>query len=406
MDVNLRKHQLDVLDRIKNGCIVKGGVGSGKTRTALAYYFTKECGGSLRINSKGTNGPFKDPKDILVFTTAKKRDDIDWEKEASNFSISTDPENSFGGVSIKVDSWNNITNYTEVEGKFVIFDEQRLVGSGAWVKAFYKIAKKNRWIMLSATPGDNWLDYIPVFVANGFYKNKTEFVRRHVIYNQYSKFPKVDDYREKGRLNKLRRAIVVDMPYEYHTKRHLKNVPVEHDPDILKKIMTERWNHIAERPIKNIAELFYLSRRVVNSHDSRVDKLISIHGEHQRLIVFYNFNYELDILVNLAESLGIKYAQWNGKKHEPVPKGENWLYFVQYTAGAEGWNCIETNAILFFSLNYSYKIFEQSQGRIDRLNTPYINLYYYILRSNSWIDRAIWKALLYKKNFNESSYQL
>lgn len=405
MNVDLAPHQLKVLKGIHNGCIVKGGVGSGKTRTAIAYYVFHEARGSVRINGKGDQRDFENPIDILVFTTAKKRDDGDWQHEAARFGISTNAGGNFAKVQLTVDSWNNIVNYTDVEGKFVIFDEQRLVGSGAWVKAFYKIAKNNRWIMLSATPGDNWMDYIPVFVANGYYKNKTEFVRRHVIWNQYSKFPKVDDYREKKHLNALRRLVIVDMPYAYHTTRHIRTITVEFDEDLLKKVMDDRWHILEERPIKAISEMFALMRRVVNTHESRIDNIISLQAKHPKLIIFYNYNYELDLLRALATSLGIPFAEWNGKRHQPIPSTNSWLYLVQYTAGAEGWNCIETDSMVFYSLNYSYKIFEQSQGRIDRLNTPFFDLYYYVFRSNSWIDKAIWKSITLKKNFNESIYK-
>lgn len=403
--IELYPHQLDALEKMHNGCILTGGVGTGKSITSIAYYFTKVCGGDLRINSFGTLTPMSKPKDLYIITTARKRDDLDWEEEALPFGLSKKFELSHSGAQLFIDSWNNVPNYQEVENAFFIFDEQRLVGSGAWVKAFIKIAKANQWIMLSATPGDNWMDYIPVFVANGFYKNRTEFLRRHVVYNNFSKFPKVDHYVEQGVLLKLRRSILVDMPYERHTTRHVKNVLVGYDEEKFEMVAKKRWHIYEDRPIKDVGELFIVMRKLVNSDQSRLDAVCKLMKQHERLIIFYNYNYELDKLRTIADICSdYDLAEWNGQKHEEVPKSDKWVYLVQYTAGAEGWNCVETNATIFYSLNYSYKINHQAKGRIDRLNTKYTDLYYYILRSTSMIDNAIMKSITLKKNFNESQF--
>lgn len=386
MTVTLYPHQEEAVKKLKNGNILCGGVGTGKSRTAMAYYMRHEA-----------------PRDIYIFTTARKRDDLDWEGEAAAFGVGTRKDATVAGV-LKVDSWNNIKKYTEIKDAFVILDEQRLVGGGAWVKAFLKIAKNNRWIMLSATPGDSWLDYIPVFVANGFYKNRTEFKREHVIYNRYTQFPKVDRYIATGRLIKLRKSILVEMPYQRHTKRHVVYKDVEFDKEKLEKVMKKRWHVFEERPLKDIAEMIIVMRRVVNSDMSRLRYILNLMKERKKLIVFYNFDYELDILRTIASVRTI--AEWNGHKHQPIPDGDEWVYLVQYSAGAEAWNCTKTDTIVFYSMTYSYKLFEQSQGRIDRLNTPYTDLYYHVLTSKSSIDRGIQMALKKKQSFNEGMFRL
>lgn len=388
MSVELKSHQKEAVEKLGNGKILAGGVGTGKTLTALGYYVAKES-----------------PKDIYVFTTAKKRDSYDWESEAIKYGISTAREDSLHGE-IKVDSWNNIAKYETVRDAFFIFDEQRLVGGGAWVKAFYKIARANRWIVLSATPGDVWVDYAPIFIANGFYRNITDFREQHVVYASFSKFPKIKHYIYEEVLQRNLDKILVDMPYERTTERIIHNRVVEHDRRRFERVLKERWNVYEDRPIKDVSELFKIMRMVVNSDESRVEEITRIFNEHKKLIIFYNFNYELDILRKLARVLWVDSAEWNGSRHEEIPSGDEWLYFVQYTAGAEGWNCIETDAMVFYSLNYSYRLFEQAQGRIDRLNTPFQKLHYYVLRSHSQIDLLIWKALKSKKNFNIRSLKL
>lgn len=402
MSAQLRDYQLDAVDRMSNGCILCGGVGSGKSRTALAYYY-KEQGGVLNSNRYVR---MKNPRDLYIITTARKRDTLEWEGELPHFLMTTDPKyNIYKGLNIVIDSWNNIQKYQNVYGAFFIFDEQRVVGSGAWVKAFYKIAKKNKWILLSATPGDTWMDYIPVFVANGFYKNKTEFIREHVIYRWINKtFPKVDRYINTGRLIRQRNQILVEMDFVRTTVSHHEDVFVSYDISQYKEVGRTRWNPYTDSPIVNASELCFVWRKIVNTDESRQVALLELFEKHPKLIIFYNFDYELDILRELFESARVKIGEWNGHKHQPVPEGKSWVYLVQYTAGAEGWNCIKTDTIVFYSQNYSYKVMEQARGRIDRMNTPFKDLYYYHLRSRSGIDLAITRALRDKKKFNESKY--
>lgn len=384
MLLELYPHQLKAVDELSNGKILRGGVGSGKTLVAVNYYLRNEA-----------------PKDILVITTAKKRDSLDFEKEFVRYGIYKSKDATVAGV-LTVDSWNNISKYADVKGMFIILDEQRLVGSGTWVKSFLKMAKNNSWIILSATPGDTWIDFIPVFIANGFYKNATQFKDEHVIYSKYTKFPKVVGYNGVPKLIRQRNKILVDMPYPRHTTRRINSISVEFDGEMFNSVMTKRWNVFKDRPITNVAELFYTMRKVVYSDQSRLDAVRDLMKKHPRLIVFYNFDYELKILRQLSDETCL--AEWNGHKHEQIPDTERWVYIVQYVAGAEGWNCITTDATVFYSLTYSYKNWHQAHGRIDRLNTPYVDLHYYILLSTSMIDKVVLRALKNKKSFNESRF--
>lgn len=379
--IALRPHQKAALTKLSSGKILWGSVGSGKSMVAVAHYVQEYP-----------------HRDVYVITTAKKRDSLDWDREFARFGVGKDRNGTIAGVLV-VDSWNNIHKYENLQGAFFIFDEQRLVGSGGWVKSFLRIAKNNTWILLSATPGDSWLDYIPVFVANGFYKNRTEFKARHVVYKAYTRFPAVERYLETGRLQRLRKEILVEMPYRRKTIRHPVEIPVGHDERLMKIVMKENWNPWKKEPIQTAAERYALMRRVVNTHPSRFQALRDTMGKHPKLIVFYNFDYELELLRGIND---VDRAEWNGHKHDEIPKSDRWIYLVQFTAGAEGWECIQTNATFFWSQNPSYKVTEQAYGRIDRLNTPFFDLYYYLPMSNSWIDGAMRRAFGEKRDFNLS----
>lgn len=379
IDISLYPHQKAVIDKIKTGSILCGGVGTGKSRTALYYYWERVA--KLR------------PLPLYIITTARKRDTKDWEEEAKDFKLI-----------FEVDSWNNIKKYADVKDAFFIFDEQRVVGYGAWTKAFLKIAKNNEWILLTATPGDTWMDYIPVFIANGYYRNKTDFINQHVIYSRFSKFPKVDRFVNTGKLIRQRNDILVQMKFDKKTVPHDETVYVAYDRDKLRNVIATRWDIYKEEPIRDAAGLCYVMRRVVNDNPFRLEQVKQLILRHAKAIVFYNFNYELYALRELAKQMDICCAEWNGFHHDPLPKAEAWMYLVQYTAGAEGWNCTTTDTMIFYSQNYSYKVMTQAAGRIDRLNTPYHDLYYYHLMTNASIDLAIRKAIKSKRVFNESMF--
>lgn len=376
--IQLREHQLLALKRMRNGCILNGGVGSGKSVTGLTYYMQQER-----------------QRDLYIITTARKRDTGEWYDDIEKVGLKK---------KVTIDSWNNIKKYANIKQAFFIFDEDRVTGSGTWVKCFLKIAKANRWIILSATPGDKWVDYIPVFIANGFYRNKTEFANEHIIYSRFTKYPQIDRYIGTKKLYKLREAILVDMPFERSTVPHHITISCEYDRETYKIIRKDRWNPFENRPILNVSELCSLERRIANADKSRGREVRGLVRKHRKVIIFYNFDYELELLKSYKYGTEFAIAEWNGHKHDPIPDSENWVYLVQYTAGNEGWNCISTNVIIFYSQNYSYRVMVQASGRIDRLNTPFVDLYYYHFTSKSPIDLAIQKALREKREFNEREY--
>lgn len=402
--VELSEDQIKAIGRLHNGSILCGKVGSGKSRTSIGYYI-RDCGGDYPVNGVGDLKPMTRPKDVYVITTAKKRNSRDWVWEFAEFKIFADsPSDSFFKVNVTIDSWNNVKKYINVKDAFFIFDEQRVVGTGTWARSFIKISKSNRWILLTATPGDSWDDYRAVFIANGFFKNKTEFDHKHVVLKAFVKYRDVDHWVNEGELYRYRSKIMVVMKDRRKTKRHEIFLDCSYDKQKYKNIWKFRWNPYDDVPIKETGKLFYLMRRVSNEDPSRIDAVSEILNDKKRAIIFYNFNYELEALKSFLEEEHIPYSEYNGLVHEDILTGESWAYLVQYAAGAEAWNCITTDTIIFYSQNYSYKTTEQAMGRIDRTNTPYEHLYYFKLISRSPIDRAIKQTLSNKQNFNETNY--
>ena len=265
MAIGLYDYQLDAIKKMKNGCILCGGVGSGKSRTALGYYFIRNGG---KVDSDHYV-PMRNPKDLYIITTAHKRDTLEWEGDMAPFLISPNSKIDIYSHKVVIDSWNNIKKYVDVKNAFFIFDEQRVVGSGTWVKTFLKITKSNEWILLSATPGDTWSDYIPVFIANGFYRNRGEFIDEHVVYSRFSKYPKIDKYINESKLYTLRNSILVYMSYKRPTVSHHEDVVCGYDQKLYKEVMRSRWNIFENNPLVNTADLCLLLRKIVNSDESR-----------------------------------------------------------------------------------------------------------------------------------------
>lgn len=400
--LSLYDYQKEAVEKLKSGSILCGDVGSGKSRVALTYYYLLNGG---QLDTKNYI-PMEDPPlDLYIITTARKRDTLEWEGEMTPFLLYPKDASNLYSNKVVVDSWNNITKYTDVEKAFFIFDEQRVIGKGTWVKSFLKISKSNHWILLSATPGDTWQDYIPVFIANGFYKNRTEFHREHIVWKSFSRYPQIDRYVNTGRLIKYRNSILVNMNYRRKTESVHEDLYLMYDPTKYREISKLRQNPYNDNePIENASEYCYVLRRVLNEDTSRQIALLELLDKHPKAIIFYSFNYELEILRNLGYAPGTEVAEWNGHNHQPIPRSDKWVYLVQYSAGAEGWNCITTDTIIFYSQQYSYKILKQACGRIDRLNTPYSKLYYYHFKSRAGIDIAISKAIREKKDFNINTF--
>ena len=395
-NVQLYPSQIDAIERMHNGCVLVGGVGSGKSRTALTYVYLKELKGQVKINGIGK---IVDPpiwKETIIITTAKKRDSSEWEMELLPFDLFIEH--------VKIDSWNNIKKYANYQDCIFIFDEQRAVGRGTWAKTFVKIARHNRWILLTATPGDSWNDLVPLFLANNYFKNRTQFNYEHVIFKPYMNYPVIDRYVNEGRLIRYRKEMIVSLDRQVNIEKQRFKMICEYDKEQYKRIFKDRWNPYDDEPIRETGKLCYLLRRTTNEDVSRIEQLRKVLHIHPKVIIFYNFSTELHLIQNTLKGLKIPYAGWNGETHDPLPEGDSWCYLCQYTAAAEGWNCITTDTIIFFSLNYSYKTMTQAAGRIDRSNTPFKMLYYYYFTSYAPIDLAINKALSCKKDFNEKNF--
>lgn len=403
--VNLRQFQHECVQALRSGKVLAAGVGAGKSIMALYWYVTKCC--TVRTSHNANGELFQimpGSPDLVIITTAKKRDNHEWDDELYRYALHQG-ENSkkMGRVHVTIDSWNNITKYVDTSAVF-IFDEQRAIGSGAWSKAFVRIARRNPWVMLSATPADTWSDWCPIFVADGFYRNRTEFFRRHAVYSRYTKYPRIDRWIDEDYLNRCRDRVLVTCEVPRETERVVHQLTCAYDKETVRKAMKTRWNPETEEPFLNATELCFYLRRVIDTDPTRLSYAAHVVRDHRKVIIFYTLRAELEQILKLEEVTGVPVYQYNGGRHDDLPQGNSWVYAVQFQAGSEGWNCTSCNTVLYWSLPYSYKQAEQAAGRIDRLDTSYKTLNYYIMRSFAPLDLGIIRALRNKENFNASGF--
>lgn len=387
-DLHLDKGQTQAIQDLRSGFILRGGVGSGKSRTSLAYILTSEYNG----------------RDIYIITTAKKRDTHEWDQEAAILGWQVDGP-CWDNMTLTIDSWNNTKKYKDVKNAFFIFDEQKTSGGGAWAKTFLKIAKSNGWLLLSATPGDRWMDFWPIFVANGFYKNKTEFLDQHVMFRPFTTFPQISGYKHVKKLEFLLRSISVGIDVEKHVTWHEEDVYCDYNRALYQQIVKTRCDPKTLEPYDSMTGMVWGLRRLVNGSQGRLEALERVCRDHERVIVFYTTNFELEMLGHWLNKNDILWHQYNGQVHEPIPNTRRrWVYLVNYMSGAEGWECASADTVVLFSTNYSWRTLEQCKGRIDRRNTPWDILYAYHFVSIAPIDKAIRTANHNKEMFNEQAW--
>ena len=378
--IKLLKYQEEAIQKLHSGSVLYGATGSGKSLTGLAYYM--RCWSHL---------------DLYIITTSKKRNAGEWEEEIAK--LGCPPPKA-------IDSWNRLKNYRMVSDAFFLFDEHKVGGHGKWAQSMITIAKKNKWILLTATPGDVWDDYASIFIANEFVKNKTTWNEDFCIFDRISKYPKIIGYQREDVLKNMRDAVLVPMEYQSEKVPIPYVIPykVDHEEEAYVLARRKSLRHPEMRAFRNTSAMFAYMRMNLPDKESKIQALADVLKKEPKAIIFYNFTPEKYEIENAARQVNIPFFQYNGQIKDNVPDGDTWVYAVQYTAGAEAWNCITCRTVIFYSMNYSYKVMTQAKGRIDRCNSPFDELhYYYFISPDFEIDQEILNALTRKEKFNEEA---
>lgn len=395
-DSMLYNFQRQLLNSIEENYIIAADTGTGKTMMAIHHYLKHNTG-----------------EPLLILAPPQKIKEGGWQREldfvASHYNIEIPYDIISYGVLSK--------RWKEYKDWFLVMDECHYVKNPTSQrgKAAINLTKQStNFLLLSATPSSNgWGDTIAYMIMFGYYKNKTQFLKEHAVYNRidYGNGPVnvVSDYRDQEKLQKLYQSFSIklakedclDLPPLVFEKVHFKP---SKEYNIIKKDRV-----LGEELFDNISKLQHGLRFYANQADKLKYTEMLLEGTEENVIIFYNYKQENEELKKIAKKLKKKVFEVSGSKTN-LPDKEKWtslknsVTIVQYQAGAAGIELQYANIVIFHTPTYSYQDYEQALGRAYRNGqTKKVTVYQYITKNT--IETSIYQALAAKKDFTEELFR-
>lgn len=349
---------------------------------------------------------------VIIATTASKCHSKDF--QTTELIKFTSPEFRAHLVSLEVVSWHMLKKWTDKKSPqqlanyYFVADELQRCRQGVsslMGRAFLFITKHCKaWTGYTGTPGDNWLQFHPYFIATGKIKNKTEFMRDYTISQQYP-FPMVLGFRHEDTLKGWWR----DISYEPDTSEVMSQLPAEtHQimrfptPKGYKKVLKSSTTLDGEFLDSNMALYHHLRQMCATKQklDALEDLLSSLSSP---LVIFFNYTCEREQILGLAAHMKRKVWRIDGECHEiPTEEtiGQNDIVLCHYLSGSEALNLQFCHYMVFYSPNYSYSISVQAKGRVKRVGQQNPMFFYSFLCSDS-IEEEVMDCIKQKKDFAE-----
>lgn len=273
-------------------------------------------------------------------------------------------------------------------------------------------------ILLSGTPvGGKYENLWSQCRLLGWYISKTEFWNRYIKtrlidVNGFSLpivvgYTNIRDLKDNLRLHGavfLKSSEVLDLPEQVDIKQYVEST---------KEYKSFKKNSIIEVEDEtlvgdNILKKMLYERQLCGEYnENKLNALKEImESTNNRLIIFYNFTKEKDLIVDICKKLNKSYSIINGeiKDLKAYEDNEDSITIVQYQAGAMGLNLQKANKIIYFTLPLSSELFEQSKKRIHRIGQVDTCFYYYLLAKGT-IEESIYKTLLMRKDYTNELYR-
>lgn len=382
----------------KHICIA--GCGAGKGSIALHW---------LKTTNK---------KKWLFITTASKRDS----KDVENEMVMWFGKESLSSYSLEVISWAalakwTITNWNSLEDYAFVFDEVACAKAGVSSnrgRAFIQIAKQTDcWTGYTATPGDRWEDFQAYFVAAGYVKNKTAFMREFCQVQTFKGYPEIVGYYDEHILKAYWKRLTVcpdtqamldELPAEQHKTYHFKPSPT------YKRFLKERLDEDGNF-IDTVMGYCHYCRRLCLTAEKLQWVSDYLSGLGTNAVFFYNYiaeGEELEKVAKKALPKGAKVWRIDGKHHD-IPTadtiGKYDIVLAQYASGSESLNLQFMNHMVFVSPNYSYTTSIQARGRIKRIGQKQ-NMFFWYLVCDGTIETDVYACLRGKSDFAEDVWTL
>lgn len=399
----LYKLQEKILNKSKENYLFHLGTGTGKTIIALHHYIK-----------------YSYPLDLIIIAPAVKVKEGGWDREIK-FVFN---ELGLEMPKYEVVSYSKLKKYVAKKGHY-IFDECHYIKNSTSLRG--KISKElvkkyaTCFSLLSATPASKWEEWCNYFILWGICKNKTEFYKRYVVMGR-QRYGSIEFNTVVGYQNT---ELLKEHIKRRTSKKYTVNDMVEM-PDLIeqyiefkcsseyKKIKNDRIMESNGSIIKldTISKLYSTLRQQANITDKlEYLEYIINSNEEDNVLIFYNFNYEKDMIINYLKSKKIKvdYIINGVTKNYPIKENfeliNNTVTLVQIQAGGTGIELTYINKVVYFSPTYSYQDYIQSIGRAYRNGQENKVLVYKFKVLNS-IETDIWECLERKEDFNERLYSI
>ena len=304
-----------------------------------------------------------------------------------------------------------LTNFT------MMLDESSMIKNETAKRTKFILSlKPSHTILLSGTPTDGKYEFLySQLRLLGWKITKTAYYNRYIKTELRSyggpMFRVVTGYKNVSELKaKLKEYGAVFAKAEEVIKLPEKKFIKEYSTvsSDYKKFMKDRVIKIDDKELtgdSTLSKRLYARMLCSAYSKDKISRLIDlVNSTSDRVIIFYNFNTELEALRKVLFDRPISIVNGQVKDLKEYENNDNSVTLIQYQAGAMGLNLQKANRIIYFSLPERSELFEQSKARICRIGQEK-QCYYHIMMCHKSVEEKIYECLLMRKDYTDELFR-